>query len=82
MSLLLPNRHLKTSNSLAVQAARLYARMDSVTSVATAWAAYKEIMPDMPFSRFVLTLDVLVALRLLRFDGDFLMKEAPDAAQD
>lgn len=80
MSLLLPNRYLKTSSSLAVHAAKLNSRLGSTTSVAAAWAKYKELYPDLPFERFVLTLDVLVALKLLRFDGDFLHKVADDVA--
>jgi hypothetical protein len=74
MSLLLPNRHLKTSSSLAVHAARLYKRLESTSTVGTAWLAYKSIFPDLPFERFVLTLDVLVALKLLEFDGSVLIK--------
>jgi hypothetical protein len=37
---------------------------------------YRSIFPDLPFGRFVLTLDVLVALRLLEFDGTLLIKVA------
>ncbi|MEU9057071.1 ABC-three component system middle component 6 [Streptomyces sp. NPDC048384] len=80
MSLLLPNRYLKTSSSLAVHAAELWRALEPKSSVASAWAKYKAIYPDLPFERFVLTLDVLVALKLLQFDGDFLNKEARDAA--
>jgi hypothetical protein len=74
MSLLLPNRHLKTSSSLAVHAARLYTQLESTSTVGTAWMSYKALYSDLPFERFVLTLDVLVALKLLEFDGSLLSK--------
>ncbi|MGY4963142.1 ABC-three component system middle component 6 [Streptomyces sp. 900105245] len=82
MSLLLPNRYLKTSSSLAVHAAELWRALDPASSVGSAWATYKHIHPDLPFERFVLTLDVLVALKLLQFNGDILSKVVSDAAQN
>jgi hypothetical protein len=80
MSLLLPNRYLKASDSLAAHAAELYRSMPPAASVAAGWAMYRGKFGDLPFERFVLTLDVLVGLGVLRLQGQQLVKVSESAA--
>ncbi|MFH8739351.1 hypothetical protein [Streptomyces sp. NPDC017964] len=80
MSILLPNRYLKPSESLAVHAAELYRRMPPAASVGAGWATYRSLFGTLPFERFVLTLDVLVGLGVLRLEGQQLVKVAERAA--
>lgn len=80
MSILLPNRYLKPSESLAVHAAELYRSMPPAASVGAGWAAYRSLFGTLPFERFVLTLDVLVGLGVLRLEGQQLVKVAEGAA--
>ncbi|ONK11202.1 hypothetical protein STBA_19320 [Streptomyces sp. MP131-18] len=80
MSILLPNRYLKASESVATHAAELYRHMPPSASVGAGWVAYRTLFGDLPFERYVLTLDVLVGLRLLQLEGQQLVKVIEDAA--
>jgi len=80
MSILLPNRYLKPSDSLAVHAAELYRSLSPAASVGAGWATYRSLFGTLPFERFVLTLDVLVGLGVLRLEGQQLVKVTEGAA--
>ncbi|GHG18437.1 hypothetical protein Shyd_26090 [Streptomyces hydrogenans] len=80
MSILLPNRYLKPADSLAVHAAELYRVMPPASSVGAGWASYRSLFGALPFERFVLTLDVLVGLGVVRLEGQQLVKVAEGAA--
>lgn len=80
MSILLPNRYLRPSDSLAVHAAELFQSMPPAESVGAGWATYRKLFGGLPFERFVLTLDVLVGLGVLRLEGQQLVKVTNDAA--
>ena len=74
MSLLLPDKHITAKDSLVGQSAQLAAAMPEAVSVPRAWAIARDLFPQQPFSRFVLMLDVLVALHIVELRGALLMK--------
>jgi hypothetical protein len=54
--------------------------MPPAESVGAGWATYRQLFGSLPFERFVLTLDVLVGLGVLRLEGQQLVKVTNDAA--
>jgi hypothetical protein len=74
MSRLLPDKHIATRDSLVGQAAQLMSALPEAVSVPRAWALARDVFPQQPFGRFVLILDVLVALQLVELRGELLVK--------
>ena len=74
MSRLLPDKHIATRDSLVGQSAHLMASLPEAISIPRAWALARDLFPQQPFERFVLILDVLVALRLIELRGELLIK--------
>ncbi|WP_372456641.1 ABC-three component system middle component 6 [Streptomyces sennicomposti] len=73
-NILLPNKHVRTKESLLAQSASILEAMRPRSSVAQAWSACKQKYPEYSYPRFVLAMDTLMALGLIELDGDVLMK--------
>ncbi|MFC8664733.1 ABC-three component system middle component 6 [Streptomyces sp. NPDC057199] len=73
-NILLPNKHVRTSESLLAHTAGILQAMRPRSSVAQAWSVCKEKYPEYSYPRFVLVMDTLMALGLIELDGDVLMK--------
>jgi len=80
MSLLLPDKHVSAKDSLVGQSGQLLVALPEAVSVARAWALARDLFPQQPFQRFVLILDVLVALGLVELRGEMLVRLGRSAA--